>query len=313
MMNFGISDSSDGFDSGSGTNTKANSVSSSVAGINGSYDSKGNYDSSEGSDSSDASVNGDSADLSNASDLQPVKDADSWGSLQLRIEQWLRESATAITLDDVAGDTDPGELQSRNHPYQVCHCTLTLPLPLLLTYFQNFLHKAVTASDDIVTDCTRLNGSGFALGCNIGADPLAGNALDGADTAPRIHSEIDTTVTARHDINNTHNIRGVKIPHVSPSGDADSGLYDDGPAVQLAPPPKHTRTSIMRSFTPFTSLIPQASTTPRPSLPTVEDIWGSFGSPISGIGAPAASRHGQCHRLVSSSSTGDQDDDSAVD
>ncbi|KAJ8087347.1 hypothetical protein PM082_006177 [Marasmius tenuissimus] len=136
-----------------------------------------------------------------------------------------------------------------------------------------------------------------------------GNGLDGADTAPSLHTEVDSTVT-RHDINNTPSIRGVEIPHVSPSGDAESGVHDDGPAVQLAPPPRQTHTSTMRSFTPFTSLVPRVSATPRLSLTAVEDLWGSF---LSGSGAPAASRHSQRHRLVSETSTGDQDDDSAVD
>ncbi|KAJ8087342.1 hypothetical protein PM082_006172 [Marasmius tenuissimus] len=250
---------------------------------------------SEGSDSGDGSVSGDPVDLSNASDPQSVEDADSWGSPQLRIERWLRESATAISLDDVASTTDPGELETGDRPYQ------------------DPLHKDVAASNDIFADCLQPCSSGSASGCNHGADSPAGNVTGGADTAPSIHSEVNSVVTTRHDIDNNHNVGGVDISHVSPFGDADSRVHDDGPAVQLTPPPKLIRTSRMRIITPFASLIPRVSATPRPSLTTAQDLWGPFGSSLSDSGAPAASRRGQRHRLVSSSSTGDQDGDSAVD
>ncbi|KAL0060728.1 hypothetical protein AAF712_012508 [Marasmius tenuissimus] len=275
-------------------------------GTQGGYDSDGSshsasimhsYNSSEGSDSNDAPVNGVSADLSNTSDLQPISDMDCWGGLQLLGAQCDRENGTTITPDDVANNREPGELESGSCPYQ------------------DPLHKDVAANNDVVTGYLQSCGSGSASGCNIGADPLAGNAVDGADNAPSIHSEVNSAVTTGHNIVDTQNVRGAGIPRVSPSDDnaeVDSRVHDDGPPIQLAPLPEQIRTFTMRSFAPFTSLIPRVPATSRPSL-TVEDLWGSFGSSLSGTDAPAAPQYSQSHCFVSDSLMEGQDDDSAVD
>ncbi|KAJ8087313.1 hypothetical protein PM082_006143 [Marasmius tenuissimus] len=270
-------------------------------------------------DNSNGSVSGDSVDLSNVSDPQPVEDADSWGSLQLRLVQWLREVAPTIRLDDVASITHPGELESGDRRYQSVETERCYP-PGSTVHAQGSssnltapLHKDVAASNNIVIDCLQPCSSGSASDCNNGTDSPAGNVTGGADTAPSIHSEVNSVVTTRHDIHNTHNVGGVDISHVSPSGEADSRVHDDGPAVQLTPPPKLIRTSRMRIIAPFASLIPRVSATLRPSLTTAEDLWGSFGSSLSDSGAPAAPRYGQSHLLVSGSPIEDQDGDSTID
>ncbi|KAL0070311.1 hypothetical protein AAF712_002803 [Marasmius tenuissimus] len=128
--------------------------------------------------------------------------------------------------------------------------------------------------------------------------------MDGADTAPSIHSEVNSTVTTRQVADNTQNVGG----HVSPSGDADSRVHNGRPAPQLAPR-RQIPAPRMRSFTPFTSLDPRVfkSAAPHPSLITAEGLWKSVGSSLSS----AAPRYIHSHRPVSGLPMEGQDGDTA--
>ncbi|KAL0060726.1 hypothetical protein AAF712_012506 [Marasmius tenuissimus] len=164
--------------------------------------------------------------------------------------------------------------------------------------YQDPLHKIVT-SNDIVADRLQPCGSGSASGRNIGADLLAGNATDRADTAPDMQSEFTTV----HDINNTQNAGGVEITHVSPSG-TESRVYDDGHATQLTSPRRQIRVSPIRLVARPTSLFPRVVATSHTSPITVEVLSGSYTPPSNNIAtlrsflpgdAPTNTRRNQRH------------------
>ncbi|KAK1228048.1 hypothetical protein PQX77_008927 [Marasmius sp. AFHP31] len=242
------------------------------------------------SGSSESNVNVGSEDLLNtrAQGQQPVGDADCCGDLQIQAVPCNRKDKSRVSGDHIANNTEPGELESGSRPDQ--------DLP----------HRDVTVSNDIAADGpARPRSPESTSGCdNSAANSLAGNVTDGVDTSPRIQSAVDSTVIASHDINNTQNVGGVEISHVSQSGDTDNRVHGDGSALQLAPSCRQ-----IRLFTPFTSLIPRVlSATPCPFL---TDLRTSFESFL--FGSSAALRYSQRCRIVSGLPLEDQDGDRALD
>ncbi|KAK1228051.1 hypothetical protein PQX77_008930 [Marasmius sp. AFHP31] len=191
---------------------------------------------------SGSNVNADPEGLLNTQDQQPVGVADFCGVQAQGAPRYDEGNGFTSSGDRSTNNinTGPGELENYDHPVQ------------------DLLHKDITVSNDMAAGSLRPHGSGSASGCNSGTDPPARSATGGTDTAPRIQPVVNSTVITRHDINNTQNVGGVGLSHVSPSDDADSRVHGDRPALHLAPPTcGEIRTSRMRLFTPSTSRIPR--------------------------------------------------------
>ncbi|KAL0060722.1 hypothetical protein AAF712_012502 [Marasmius tenuissimus] len=184
-----------------------------------------------------------------------------------------RKDKSTISEDRVANNTEPGGLESDNHPYQVCYCIHISVLPFGPTCWYD-LHEYVTITIDIASNGPRPRSSGSALGGHDGTDLLAWNAIDVAHPVPSIDL-VNNTITITHDAGNAQNIG----TYVAPSGTADSRLHDDGSIIQLIPPVRRqARASPIRSFAP-PSLVSRVLAILSPSPITVEVLSESIAPP----------------------------------
>ncbi|KAL0070312.1 hypothetical protein AAF712_002804, partial [Marasmius tenuissimus] len=201
---------------------------------------------------SEYNVNANLEDPSNAQDQQPVGDAGSSSNLRIRGALCDREDGFTTRADIVDKNTQHGELESGagDHPDK------------------DLIHRKAINSD-MAADSLRPRSSESTSGHSNGADRIAGST---PDTAPRIYSEVNSTVTPSHEVN-TQNIGGLRILHASPCGDTYSEVHGDGTLR------RQIRTSRIRTFVPPTSLTTRVLATPRPSPITVEVLSESYAPP----------------------------------
>ncbi|KAK1228049.1 hypothetical protein PQX77_008928 [Marasmius sp. AFHP31] len=236
---------------------------------------------------SESNANPDSENSSNAraQDQRPVRDADCCGGLQIRGASCDRKDEFSVSGGHIAHNTELGELESNSHPDQ------------------DLLHRDVTVSNDMAADSlVRFRSPESTSGCYNGPDLLAGNTTNGAGTAPRIQSAVNSTTTS-HEINHAQNVGRVGTSPSAPLDGANNRIHNDGLMIQHAPLRKRIRVSRTRSFKPPTSLTALSLAAPHASpisvevLPFVPSNTESLRSLLPGSGAPTAPRRNQRYCL----------------